>query len=84
VGEACENYHKLPLKTRGMYITLHDKGRVAQKLKEWPEQDIKVAVITDGERILGLGETHTHSLSLLLYCCCSDAAVWVLAVAASS
>lgn len=56
VGEACENYHKLPLKTRGMYLTLHDKGSVLKKLQAWPVQDIKVAVITDGERILGLGE----------------------------
>lgn len=56
MGEACENYHKLPLKTRGLYLTLHDKGRVAQRLAEWPAQDIKVVVITDGERILGLGE----------------------------
>lgn len=56
VGEACENYHKLPLKTRGMYLTLHDKGNVLKKLQAWPVQDVKVAVITDGERILGLGE----------------------------
>jgi malate dehydrogenase (oxaloacetate-decarboxylating)(NADP+) len=56
VGEACENYHKLPLKTRGLYLTLHDKGSVLKKLQAWPVQDIKVAVITDGERILGLGE----------------------------
>lgn len=56
VGEACENYHKLPLKTRGMYLTLHDKGRVAERLADWPAQDIKVVVITDGERILGLGK----------------------------
>lgn len=56
VGEACEHYHKLPLKTRGMYLTLHDKGHVAQRLADWPAQDVKVVVITDGERILGLGE----------------------------
>lgn len=42
VGEACENYHKLPLKTRGLYITLHDNGSVLKKLQAWPVQDIKV------------------------------------------
>jgi hypothetical protein len=30
VGEACEHYHKLPLKTRGLYITLHDKVRAEE------------------------------------------------------
>jgi malate dehydrogenase (oxaloacetate-decarboxylating)(NADP+) len=40
-----------------MYLTLHDKGRVAQRFADWPAQDIKVVVITDGERILGLGES---------------------------
>lgn len=57
VGEACQKYHQLPLRTRGLYLTLHDRGNILKKLQAWPQQDIKVAVVTDGERILGLGET---------------------------
>ncbi|WIA17257.1 hypothetical protein OEZ85_014130 [Tetradesmus obliquus] len=64
VGEACENYHKLPLKTRGMYLTLHDKGNVLKKLQAWPVQDVKVAVITDGERILGLGDLGRNGMGI--------------------
>jgi hypothetical protein len=66
VGEACENYHKLPLKTRGLYLTLHDKGSALKKLQAWPVQEIKVAVITDGERILGLGALPNFVCILLI------------------
>lgn len=64
VADACLNYHLLPLKTRGLYLTLHDKGRVAAKLREWPVQDIQVAVITDGERILGLGDLGRNGMGI--------------------
>lgn len=64
VGEACEKYHQLPLKTRGLYITLHDRGNVLKKLQAWHTQDIKVTVITDGERILGLGECQAEHTKL--------------------
>eukprot|EP00959_Pyramimonas_sp_CCMP1952_P336084 7037436-Pyramimonas_sp.AAC.2 len=57
VGEACQNYSQLPLRTRGIYITANDRGRVFQKLREqWPAKRVRVVVVTDGERILGLGD----------------------------
>ncbi len=56
VGEACEKYHVLPLKTRGLHISLADRGAILAKLKSWPVQNVRVIVVTDGERILGLGE----------------------------
>lgn len=57
VGEACEKYSRLPIKTRGLYLTQADSGKILEKLKEWRNQDIQVIVVTDGERILGLGGT---------------------------
>lgn len=56
VGEACEKYSHLPVKTRGIFFTPADKGQILQKLQAWPGKDVKVMVVTDGERILGLGD----------------------------
>eukprot|EP00270_Netrium_digitus_P013738 TRINITY_DN459_c0_g3_i2.p1 TRINITY_DN459_c0_g3~~TRINITY_DN459_c0_g3_i2.p1 ORF type:complete len:1056 (-),score=308.06 TRINITY_DN459_c0_g3_i2:222-3335(-) len=56
VGEACQKYSRLPIQTRGIFITPDDRGRVLEKLKTWPEQNIRIVVVTDGERILGLGD----------------------------
>eukprot|EP00246_Nothoceros_aenigmaticus_P018199 TRINITY_DN942_c0_g1_i1.p1 TRINITY_DN942_c0_g1~~TRINITY_DN942_c0_g1_i1.p1 ORF type:complete len:851 (-),score=161.13 TRINITY_DN942_c0_g1_i1:194-2491(-) len=56
VGEACEKYSKLPIKTRGLYLTQSDSGKILEKLKGWRNQEIQVIVVTDGERILGLGD----------------------------
>ncbi|KAJ9532221.1 hypothetical protein QJQ45_003876 [Haematococcus lacustris] len=57
VGEACERYHTLPdLKVQGLYLTLEDKGKLLERLRSWPQTDVRVMVVTDGERILGLGD----------------------------
>eukprot|EP00475_Leptophrys_vorax_P009935 TRINITY_DN1661_c0_g1_i1.p1 TRINITY_DN1661_c0_g1~~TRINITY_DN1661_c0_g1_i1.p1 ORF type:complete len:538 (-),score=36.04 TRINITY_DN1661_c0_g1_i1:183-1796(-) len=56
VGEACQKYSHLPIVTRGLYITAADRGHILEKLQAWPEKKIRVIVVTDGERILGLGD----------------------------
>jgi len=56
VGEACVKWNQLLIQPHGLYITLEDKGKIKDKLKAWPNQEIKVIVVTDGERILGLGD----------------------------
>lgn len=76
VGEACQTYHKLPITTQGVYITADDAGNVGKKLRALPQQDVRVAVVTDGERILGLGDLGAGGMGIsegkiLLYTVCA-------------
>ena len=56
VGEACQKFTHFFRAARGMYLPISARGRVKEILANWPEKDVRFIVVTDGERILGLGD----------------------------
>nr|WP_294529816.1 NAD-dependent malic enzyme [uncultured Rhodopila sp.] len=64
IGEACLKFGHIYRQTRGMYLSIERRGHVKEILRNWPQQDIRFICVTDGGRILGLGDLGANGMGI--------------------
>ena len=64
VGWACSHFSHLYRRPRGMFFSANDRGEMAQMVYNWDHDDVDAVVVTDGSRILGLGDLGLGGLGI--------------------
>jgi malate dehydrogenase (oxaloacetate-decarboxylating)(NADP+) len=64
IGDACLNFDHILRRPLGMYLSITQKGKVKEVLRNWPEKDVRFICVTNGGRILGLGDLGANGMGI--------------------